>query len=77
MEKTPFLVQSPSLAVVVEALRKFENRLRPGNLELMADIAIGTTHAAVDNMAASNPELLDSSEFEDEVTWLMLRYVAK
>jgi AcrR family transcriptional regulator len=65
------------LEVTVATLRKFENRLRSGNLELMADIAIHTTHAAVDSMAASNPELLDTREFEDEVTLLMLRYVEK
>jgi AcrR family transcriptional regulator len=65
------------IRVSVAALAAFTDEIREGNLEFMASLVIVATHAAVDNIAASNPEMLASKEFENELSLMMYRYIAK
>ena len=65
------------LKVSVATLRRFRRKIRSGNIELMADVMIHTTHAVVANVAASDPKLLNTKELEDELSLMLTRYVAK
>ena len=65
------------LRISLDTLRTYEDEMRGGDPELMAEIVIGATHAIVDNLAASNPERLASQEVEDEISLMMYRYLAK
>ena len=51
--------------------------MRSGDLKLMARLMIHSTHAVIDNIAASEPELLDAPELADELVLMMQRYVEK
>ena len=65
------------LRLSLEKLSTHRNELREADHELMAEFVIVATHAIVDNIAASSPEQLDSQEFEDELSLMMYRYLAK
>jgi len=43
----------------------------------MARLMIHSTHAVIDNIAASEPKLLDAPELEDELVLMMQRYIEK
>jgi AcrR family transcriptional regulator len=65
------------LEISLAALGAYAKQLRHGNLELMVTLVTHATHAAVDNIAASNAELLDSHELEDEISLMMFRYLSR
>lgn len=65
------------IRVSVAALAEYSDELREGNLEFMASLMIYATHAVVDAIAAASPEMLASQEFEDELSLMMYRYIAK
>ena len=62
-----------SLAV----LQRHKDEIRDGDLELMVRLVIYATHATVDNVAASDPELLGTRKLEDEISLMMYRYLVR
>ena len=70
------LIYDEFIRVSVAALAAYADEIREGDVEFMASLMICATHAAVDNIAASSPELLTSKDFEDELSLMMYRYIA-
>jgi len=58
-------------------LNRFKKEIRTTDLTLMAKLMIHATHAVIDNVAVSQPHLLESQNLEDELVLLMLGYVRK
>lgn len=60
----------------VQALEAFA-MLGPRDRRLVAEVMIHATHAVIDNMAETHPDLLDSPALEEELTLMMCRYVSR
>lgn len=58
-------------------LNRFKEEIRTSDLPLMAKVMIHATHAVIDNVAISQPDLLESHSLEDELVLMMLRYVER
>jgi len=65
------------LADSVHIFSRFKDVIRADEWQLMARVMIHATHAVIDNIAASEPALLNTSELEDELVLMMQRYVEK
>lgn len=65
------------LEASVALLSRFQDVIRQTDLPMMASLMMHATHAMIDNIAASDPDLLGSAALEDELVTMMLRYVEK
>src|SRR5690606_31727876 len=65
------------LEASVSLLSRFQDAIRHTDLRMMASLMMHATHAMIDNIAASDPDLLGSPALEDELVVMMLRYVEK
>ena len=65
------------LASSLLVFARFRTDIREDNWPLMARLMMHATHAVIDNIGASEPDLLGSLELEDELVWMMLRYVER
>ncbi len=63
------------LAASVQIFGRFKGAIRSNDWQLMARLMIHATHAVIDNIAASEPDLLDAPELENELVLMMQRYV--
>ena len=61
------------LETTLETLERFVSRNR--DLELMAELMIHSTHAVVEVLDTTRPELLDAPELEEELVTMIMRYV--
>jgi AcrR family transcriptional regulator len=64
------------LAESLSRLAIHASEVRKGDLQLMAELVIHATHAAIDNMASSDAKKLASKDFEDELKLMLHRYLA-
>jgi len=63
------------LATSVQIFGRFKDAIRSNDWQLMARLMIHATHAVIDNIAASEPDLLNAPELEDELVLMMQRYI--
>ena len=70
-------IRDEFLTASVAIFERFKEAIRADDWQLMARLMIHSTHAVIDNIAASEPELLDAPELEDELVLMMQRYVEK
>jgi len=63
------------LEVSVANLTRFKAEIRSQDFTVMAKLMMHATHAIVDNIASSEPELLSAPLFEDELVHMMHSYI--